>query len=192
MIASIQGKVIKKGNDHLVISVAGIGFQIFTTHEVVDNAQPGETLFLFSQLIVREDSLTLYGFVDEQEKVYFNLLLGVSGVGPRLAISILSTLSIDTINRSVLAEQAEIFNRVPGVGRKTAQKIIIHLQGKIQETAGEKSPVSGLKETDIEVLDALTALGYSIIEAQAAIQSIPRDTKDSVEERLLAALKYFS
>ncbi len=192
MIASIQGKVIQKGKDHLVISVAGIGFQIFTTHEVVDNAQLGENFSLFSQLIVREDSLTLYGFVDEQEKVYFNLLLGVSGVGPRLAISILSTLSIDTINHSVLAEQAEIFNRVPGVGRKTAQKIIIHLQGKIQESASEKSPVSGLKETDIEVMDALTALGYSIVEAQAAIQTIPRDTADSVEERLLAALKYFS
>ncbi|OJX41331.1 MAG: Holliday junction DNA helicase RuvA [Chloroflexi bacterium 44-23] len=192
MIASIQGKVIQKGNDFLIISVAGIGFQVFATHEVVDQAQVGDNISLFSQLIVREDSLSLYGFADYQEKVYFNLLLGVSGVGPRLAISILSTLSIDTINRSVISEQAEIFNRVVGVGRKTAQKIIIQLQGKIQVTEDEKAPVGGLKETDIEVLDALTALGYSIVEAQAAIQTIPRDTAESVEDRLLAALRYFS
>lgn len=192
MIASIQGKVIQKGNDFLVINVSGLGFQVFSTHEIVDKAQIGENYSLYTQLIVREDSLTLFGFADELEKQYFNLLLGVSGVGPRLAIAILSTLPIEAINRSVSSEQSEIFSRVPGVGKKTAQKIIIHLQGKIQTISGMPSISSNLKETDIEVLDALTALGYSIVEAQAAIQNIPRDTPDDVEQRLLAALKYFS
>lgn len=192
MIASIQGKVIQKGNEFLVINVSGLGFQVFSTHEIVDKAQIGENYSLYTQLIVREDSLTLFGFADELEKQYFNLLLGVSGVGPRLAIAILSTLPIEAINRSVSSEQSEIFSRVPGVGKKTAQKIIIHLQGKIQTISGMPSISSNLKETDIEVLDALTALGYSIVEAQAAIQNIPRDTPDDVEQRLLAALKYFS
>lgn len=192
MIASIQGKVIQKGNDFIVINVSGLGFQVFSTHEIVDKAQIGENFSLYTQLIVREDSLTLFGFADEMEKHYFNLLLGVSGVGPRLAISILSTLPIEAINRSVSSEQSEIFSRVPGVGKKTAQKIIIHLQGKIQSISGIPTIASNLKETDIEVLDALTALGYSIVEAQAAIQNIPRETPDDVEQRLLAALKYFS
>ncbi len=192
MIASIQGKVIQKGNDFIVINVSGLGFQVFSTHEIVDKAQIGENFSFYTQLIVREDSLALFGFADEMEKHYFNLLLGVSGVGPRLAISILSTLPIEAINRSVSSEQSEIFSRVPGVGKKTAQKIIIHLQGKIQSISGIPTIASNLKETDIEVLDALTALGYSIVEAQAAIQNIPRETPDDVEQRLLAALKYFS
>lgn len=192
MIATIQGKVVQKGTDFIVISVSGIGFLVFSTHEIVDKFQVGEVCSLFTQLVVREDALTLFGFGDEQEKQYFNFLLGVSGIGPRLALSILSTLPIESINRAVLSEQPEVFNRVPGIGKKNAQKIIIHLQGRISSSAGETQLTRGVKESDIEVLDALTALGYSIIEAQSAIQMIPRDTENSVEARLLAALKYFS
>lgn len=192
MIASIQGRVIQKGHDFVIISISGIGFQVYATHEIVDRVQIGEMCALFIHMIVREESITLFGFGDEQEKVYFNLLLGVSGIGPRLALSILSTLPIESINRAVLSEQPETFNRVPGIGKKNAQKIIIHLQGKITAASGENPLNSGVKEADIEVLDALTALGYSIIEAQTAIQMIPRETEKSVEARLLAALKYFS
>jgi Holliday junction DNA helicase RuvA len=92
----------------------------------------------------------------------------------------------------VLSEQPDIFARVSGVGKKTAQKIIIHLQGKIQSDSGIGLATSQIKDTDIEILDALTSLGYSIVEAQAAIQSIPMDYSPELEERLKAALKYFS
>lgn len=192
MIASIHGKVINKGSDYLLISVEGLGFQIFSTHETVNKGRLGENYFLYTQMIVREDAISLYGFESEIEKHYFNLLLGVSGVGPKMALAILTTLSLDLINQSVLSEQPEIFARVSGVGKKTAQKIIIHLQGRIQSETGIGLVSSRIKDTDIEILDALTALGYSIVEAQAAIQSIPSDFSMELEDRLKAALKYFS
>lgn len=192
MIASIQGKVIAKGVDYLLISVEGLGFQVFSTLETVNKGRIGEIFFLFTQLIVREDSISLYGFETEIEKKYFNLLIGVSGVGPKMALSIISTISLDLINQSVLSEQPEIFARVSGVGKKTAQKIIIHLQGKIQSETGLSFISPTFKDTDLEILDALTSLGYSIVEAQAAIQSIPKETPIEIEDRLKAALNYFS
>jgi len=192
MIASIQGKIIQKGNDFLVITLSGLGLQVFTTKETCETSSIGEIIFLFTQFIVREDSLSLYGFVSEVEKEYFNLMLGVNGVGPRLALSIVSTLSIDAINRAVSAEQFEVFSRVPGVGKKTAQKIAIHLQGKINEETDILGIKSTYQDVDLEVLEALTTLGYSVVEAQSAIQYIPKDVPRDVEERLRVALQYFS
>ncbi len=192
MIASIQGKIIQKGNDFLVITLSGLGLQVFTTKETCETSSIGEIIFLFTQFIVREDSLSLYGFVSEVEKEYFNLMLGVNGVGPRLALSIVSTLSIDAINRAVGAEQFEVFSRVPGVGKKTAQKIAIHLQGKINEETDILGIKSTYQDVDLEVLEALTTLGYSVVEAQSAIQYIPKDVPKDVEERLRVALQYFS
>ncbi len=102
----------------------------------------------------------------------------------------LSVLSVDAIRRAVLSEQSEVFARVPGVGKKTAQKILLHLQGKI---SGEGlADVAGMGDADAEVLEALTSLGYSVVEAQAALQSIPRDAAKDVEERLRLALQYFN
>jgi len=192
MIASIQGKIIQKSNDFLVITLSGLGLQVFTTKETCETSSIGEIIFLFTQFIVREDSLSLYGFVSEVEKEYFNLMLGVNGVGPRLALSIVSTLSIDAINRAVSAEQFEVFSRVPGVGKKTAQKIAIHLQGKINEETDILGIKSTYQDVDLEVLEALTTLGYSVVEAQSAIQYIPKDVPKDVEERLRVALQYFS
>ncbi len=191
MIAAIRGEVIQKEPEAIVVSVSGIGFAVFVTKELLEKCRIGETVGLFSQLIVREDSLTLFGFEREVEKRYFNLLLGVSGVGPKLALSVVGTLSVDAINRAVSSEQSEIFSRVPGVGKKTAQKIVIHLQGKIEADA-----VAGMgaafEDVDVDVIAALTALGYSIIDAQAAIQSIPRDASKNLEDRIRIALQYFS
>lgn len=192
MIASIQGKIIHKGSDYLVINLGGIGLQIHTPRETYELSNTGDIKFLHTQLIVREDSLTLFGFENEIEKDYFILLLGVNGVGPRMALAIISTLSIDAINRAVATEMYDIFARVPGVGKKTAQKIAIHLQGKIKsdiEMLGLKAPHL---DVDLEVMDALISLGYSVVEAQAAIQFIPKDTSDVVEERLRVALQYFT
>lgn len=191
MIAAIRGNVIGRGDDHLVIETGGIGFKVFTTQDVAMRIVVGDPVFLFTNLVVREDSLSLFGFETEEVRDLFILLLGVNGVGPRLALAILSGMSPDAIRRSVLSEQPDLFARVSGVGKKTAQKIILYLQGKI---SGEM-PVSlepGTIEVDAQVLDALTGLGYSIVEAQAAIQSIPRGSSSDVETRLRLALQYFS
>jgi Holliday junction DNA helicase RuvA len=191
MIASIQGEVIQKATDSLVVVISGMGFLVFVSNEMVEKTKLGEHVNLYTQLIVREDSLTLYGFEREIEKRYFNLLLGVSGIGPKLALAIISTLSIDAINRAVTAEQSEVFSRVSGVGKKNAQKILIHLQGKIYEDQ-LGSFDSTFVDLDVDVMSALTSLGYSVVESQAAIQSIPKDAPEELEERIRIALQYFS
>jgi Holliday junction DNA helicase RuvA len=141
-------------------------------------------------LVVRQESLALYGFESREEREYFILLLGVDGVGPKLALSMLSVLTPEAIRRMVFQEQPELFTRVPGVGKKTAQKIFLQLQDRIPASAGFEG-YTHASEVDSEVLSALTTLGYSVVEAQQALQSIPRDVPQDVEERLRLALRYF-
>ena len=191
MIASLNGRVADKGADFAVIQVGGMGFQVYIPSPQIGELRIGETVFLHTYLVVREDSLTLYGFSSGEEREYFILLIGVSGVGPRLALATLSTLNPDAIRRAVLSEQTEIFTRVPGIGKKSAQKISLHLQDRIQAIDGLE-PVVAMDDTDTQVLEALIALGYSVVEAQAALQTIPRDAPDDVETRIRLALQYFS
>jgi holliday junction DNA helicase RuvA len=188
MIASVEGEVIAVGEGTLVIRVGGVGLRVNIPNQL-KSVRPGERVMLHTHLIVREDLLALYGFETEADCEFFNLLLGVNGVGPRIALAILSALSVDAIRRAVLSEQVEIFSRVPGVGKKTAQKILLHLQGKVSGTLDQTMPTL---DVDAEVLEALTGLGYSVIEAQAALQAIPRDAEKDVETRLRLALQYFS
>lgn len=191
MIASIRGRVLETLIDSVVIEVGGVGLQVYVPAPLKDTLRRGDSAFLHTYLVVREDALTLYGFEHLEGREFFQLLLTVNGVGPRLALAILSTLATDAIRRAVFHEQAEVFSRVPGVGKKTAQKILLQLQDKIVPEIGLE-PVGALAEGDGEVLDALTSLGYSVVEAQAAIQSIPRDAPQDVETRLRLALQYFS
>lgn len=192
MIATLEGEILATGEDNLVIRVGGIGLRVYVPAPLAHtNRETRSSVFLHTHLVVREDALTLYGFETEQERDFFNLLLGVNGVGPRIALAILSALEVDAIRRAVLAEQVDIFSRVPGVGKKTAQKILLHLQGKVG-SGDQLTTIAGLVDVDGEVLDALTALGYSIVEGQAALQSLPRDAAKDVETRLRLALRYFS
>ena len=190
MIATLQGEVIAAKEDYLIVRTGGIGLRVFVPLILRGAAKLGEDIFLYTHLVVREDSLTLYGFETDQDQWFFNLLLGVNGVGPRIALAILSTLSVEMIRRAVLSEQPDLFARVPGVGKKTAQKILLHLQGKVTGTL----EALGLPGSDIdsEVLDGLTGLGYSVVEAQSALQSIPRDAPKDLETRLRIALQFFS
>lgn len=191
MIATINGSVAYKDSDSVVVQVGGVGVEVFVPAQLSDGLSPGEAVSLYTHLVVREDSLTLYGFKTLEEKEYFGLLLGVSGIGPRLALAALSTLNPDAIRRAVVHEQAEVFSRVPGVGKKTAQKVLIHLQDKVH-AGDDLSPVAAMTDADTEVLEALVSLGYSVVEAQAAIQTIPKDAEPDVEARLRLALRYFS
>jgi Holliday junction DNA helicase RuvA len=153
----------------------------------------GRTAFLHTHLIVREDALTLYGFSNLEQRGLFELLLTVQGVGPRLALSVLSSLSPEVLRRAVVNEQAEVFSRVRGVGKRTAEKIVFTLKDKLGAEIGGLTAITPISELDTEVMAALTALGYSIVEAQAALQTIPKDaSKTDVEERLRLALQYFA
>jgi Holliday junction DNA helicase RuvA len=191
VIASLSGNILHVEGTSATVEVGGVGLLVNLPAPLADRLRPGESVFLHTQLIVRQDSLALYGFESMEGRQFFNLLLSVDGVGPRLALSILSTLNPDAIRRAVFNEQGEIFSRVPGVGKRTAQKILLYLQDRITSVEG-LAPVALISDVDGEVLNALTALGYSVVEAQAALQSIPRDAPQDVETRLRLALQYFS
>ena len=191
MIASISGHILEVDSDSLVVEVGGVGLKIFAPAPARDRAHPGETRSYYTYLVVRQDALALYGFETKEERHFFELLLTVNGVGPKVALSVLSVLSPDAIRRAVFHEQPEVFSRVPGVGKKTAQKILLQLQDRIPVEAGLE-PIAMISDADTEVLAALTSLGYSVVEAQTALQSIPRDTPQEVEVRLRAALQYFT
>lgn len=190
MIYSLSGKIFSITNDSIILDVNGVGFEVFVNKNLLDNHQIGDHLLLLIHMVIRQDLLALYGFESNEEKSVFNLLIGADGVGPKLGMAILSNLSMDNIRNAVLAEKPEYFVRVPGVGKKTAQKIIIHMQGKFPDIAGyvQTDTCSG----DDEVIDSLVALGFSVVEAQTAVQSIPRDFSEDIEERLRYALQFFS
>jgi Holliday junction DNA helicase RuvA len=190
MIASLTGTIQHKDADSIIISVGGVGLRVYVPAPTRDQLQTDTTIFLHTHLVVREESLTLFGFETKETCEMFVLLLGVDGVGPRTALSILSALSPDAIRRAVFNEQSEVFTRAPGVGKRTAQKMLLYLQDKIKPADGLEKMAS-VSDVDTEVLAALTALGYSIVEAQAALQRIPRDTPQDVETRLRVALQYF-
>lgn len=191
MIALLSGVVREIEEDALVVENQGIGYLVYVPKPLGDRLRVGEQVLLYTQLLVREDSLTLVGFDTVEARKLFNLLVSVSGVGYKLALSILSTLSRDVFRSAILQNQVDVLSRVPGLGRKTAQKIILALQDKIRGE-GDWDQLAAFSDVDGEVLTALTSLGYSVVEAQAAIQSIPKDTPQELETRLRLALSYFS
>ena len=191
MIASLQGQVIQIGEDNLVVEVGGIGYLVYVTEFLVQSQRRGEAVSLLTHLVVREDSLTLFGFQEQEEVSLFQELIRVNGVGPRLALETLSTHNPDVIKRAVLNKQEEIFAQVSGIGKKTAQKILLTLEDRISFTdAMVISPeTAGI---NAEVQQALVTLGYSVLEAQAALQTLPEDAPMDLETRLTTALRFFS
>ncbi len=191
MIATLRGEISQVEDHALIVEVGGVGLRVFVPAPLLGRARAGETVFLFTHLVVREDSLALYGFEAQADRDLFTLLLSVDGVGPKVALSVLSTLSLDAVQRAVFAEESELLSRVPGVGKKTAQKIVLYLHDRLKPS-DTLAKVAALSDVDSEVLAALTALGYSVVEAQTALQSLPKDAPQEAEERLRLALGYFS
>ena len=191
MIASIQGKLLVIGEDHLIVDVGGIGYQVFVPAPLLVKSRRGEKTSLFTHLIVRQDALTLFGFQDQEDLFIFQQLIKVNGVGPRLALETLSTHSSEIIKRGVLQKQEAIFSQVPGIGKKTAQKILLSLEDRIpyDEEFVVEPEVEGI---NAEVQEALISLGYSVLEAQAALQNVPNDAPLDLETRLTLALRHFS
>jgi Holliday junction DNA helicase RuvA len=191
MIATLRGEITQIEDGALVIEVGGVGLRVLVPAPLRERLKVGEAAFLYTHLIVREDALTLYGFEASADRELFNLLLGVDGVGPRVALSVLSTLNLDTVQRAVFSDDSDLLSRVPGVGKKTAQKIVLHLHDRLKPVSGLER-IAAMSDADGEVLAALTALGYSVVEAQTAIQALPKDAPQDVEERLRMALQQFT
>ena len=190
MIASLRGEIVQIEENALIVEVGGVGMRVFAPAPLRDKLKVGEMTLVHTHLIVRETELSLYGFESVADRTLFVTLLGVDGVGPKVALSVLSTLSIDAVQRAIFNEESDLFSTVPGVGKRTAQKIALYLQDKLKPT-GPLQAVAAMSDADSEVLAALTTLGYSVIEAQTALQSLPKDAPKDVEERLRMALQYF-
>ena len=148
----------------------------------------GRSLNLFTHLVVKETELSLYGFDSEEDLRLFEILLDVNGVGPKVGLSILSTLSPDVLKGAIAREETAVLQRVPGIGKKTSERIMFHLRDKLDLTA-EVGAMPFISDVDADVIDVLTSLGFSIVESQMALQNIPRDVT-GIEARVQLALQY--
>ena len=191
MISRLRGVVESISKDAVVVGVGGVGFLIHPSAAARGRlngvGQPAE---FFTHLHVRENELSLYGFSSEEEHALFELLLTVKGVGPKVALAVLASGSPDTLRAAIANDQPDVLTRVPGVGTRTAKAIVLHLKDKVGAGLAA-APVAYLTDTDAEVISALTSLGYSVVEAQTAVASLPRDPSMPVDERLRQALAYF-
>lgn len=194
MIRLVRGTIVTRDNNHVVVDVGGtgggIGVQVFVPEPTAVEMQLNMPVSLHTHLVVRETELSLYGFNSEDELHIFELLLSVNGVGPKVAMATLSTLTPDAIRMALANDEAAVIARVPGIGKRTSQKIVIELRDKVEPPTGFESLTASV-DLDTEVIEALTTLGYSVVEAQRAVQQIPAEV-DKVEERLRIALSQFN
>ncbi|PJF49107.1 MAG: Holliday junction branch migration protein RuvA [Chloroflexi bacterium] len=190
MISRIRGVVLSLKPPTAIVDVQGVGFRVWCSQAALDGLILGRPCDLHTHLIVREDGLALYGFAGEEEAELFSLLLSVQGVGARTALALLSKLPPEALRQAIANQQVEALARAPGVGKKTADKIIFALRGKLSGLDA-RPPSAPLSAMDAEVIAALTALGYSVVEAQQALASLPRDVPLDLEEKIRRALAYF-
>ena len=192
MIASLKGIVAATGKDFVVVQAGGVGFRVFVPQTLLDGLTgPGQEVTVFTHLHVRENELALYGCGSEEELALFRLLLSVSGVGPKVALAILSYLPPDRLRIAIAQEDVTMLARVPGIGPKTAKKLVFNLKDKVAAELPPGGPRLALTEANADLIAALTSLGYSLTEAQEAIRALPREPLP-LEERVRLALAYFA
>lgn len=190
MIYSVSGKLVLKSDNFVVIETGGLGLKLAVSAATIKNLPPtGATVKLFSHFQPRENAMELYGFLSEDELKYFEMLISVSGVGPKSALAILDVARLDELSAAIKEGRPDLLTRASGIGRKTAERVIIELRTKVQ------SATSGLvvekMETDSDLIEALSNLGYRREDARAAVAKT--DPKLSgIEERLRAALAVLS
>lgn len=190
-IAHLRGTVAERGPDWLIVEVGGLGLRVYVPSSTLAAVgAPGDRVALHTHLQVREDGLALYGFASADDLRLFELLIGVSGVGPRLALALLSALPSDQLAAAIAQGDAPRLTSVPGVGRRTAERLVLELRDKLQEYAAlAAAPVAG---RDADVVAALMGLGYSRAEAEAAAAGLPADPSLATEERIRLALQHFA
>jgi Holliday junction DNA helicase RuvA len=188
MIASVQGRIQALRAQALIVQVGGVGLLVRVPDSVLDGAQVGHIVELYTHLYVRESELALYGFGTEEEHDIFTTLLGVSGIGPRTALAVLSTFSPEVLRSAITQGDVGMLTRIPGIGRKTAERMMLDLKDKVGAPSGVAWSMAAMREGDAEVINALTSLGYSLGEARDALAAVPVETK-ALDERILAALR---
>jgi len=183
MIASISGKINKLNGNILIVEAGGIGYRVFVPVNYADNLKLGEIIKLHTHQHIREDILDLFGFLTEAELTFFEKLISVSSVGPKSALAVMSIAQVADLEKAILQEDLDFLTSISGVGKKTAQRIVLELKGKIVDQ-GDSSLSSG----DKEVMEGLVNLGYTVKEVKEVINKIPKDTKGTAE-RIKTALK---
>ena len=192
MIAAIKGRLVGRMGESLLIDIGPLVLQVHTSGTTIaDAGEPGAEVRLHTHLHVREDQIALYGFGTTEELALFNLLLNVTGIGPRVAANILGATRPEPLLNAITAEDVAFLGRLPGVGKKTAARIILDLRGKLASIGGT-SAVAVAGSVDNEVVEALQALGYTAAEANLAVARLPRGSSASAEERIVAALQSMS
>jgi Holliday junction DNA helicase RuvA len=173
MIGSINGKLILKADKFVIIEANGIGYKINVSPDTVTKFintknSINDTVFVWTHLHVREDALDLYGFIEKEELDFFEMLISVSGIGPKGALTILGVASIETLKKAISSNDTSYLTKISGIGRKTAEKIIIELRDKVG-----KNDTDTNMQNELDALEALKSLGYSQNEARDALKKIP-------------------
>jgi holliday junction DNA helicase RuvA len=184
MIARLRGRAVANTPEGLIVDVGGVGYLVAATPSAVRTADGGDEVSLHTYLHVREDVLQLYGFADASERELFVQLLSVNGVGPKVALSIVSGSPVDELRRAIALEDAARFQAIPGIGKKTAERIVLELKEKLAAGAPEPAASTG---PHLVAREALIELGWSVVEAEQALAQTDPDA--SPEERVREALK---
>jgi Holliday junction DNA helicase RuvA len=188
MIASLRGTVTARRGDGVVLDVGGVGYLLHATRAALRRCEAGGEVRLETHLHVREDALQLYGFADAGERELFELLLGVSGVGPKVALAIVSGSPADELRRAIALEDTARFEAIPGIGRKTAQRVVLELKEKLGPVSAAPAPAAGAPaDGHLLARDALVELGFTIHEAEQALART--DAAAAPEERVRQALR---
>ena len=190
MIGRLSGLLAEKSPPHLLVDVNGVGYEVDVPMSSFYNLPAiGERVTLLTHFVVREDAQVLYGFLTHDERATFRLLVKISGVGPRTALAILSGLSVSELAQAVTLQESARLVKVPGIGKKTAERLLLELKGKLGDALAAPASVSAGAQTDI--LQALLALGYNDREAAAALKALPPDVSvsDGIKHALRALAK---
>ena len=203
MISYIRGTLAEKNEDSAVVEAHGVGYQIFVPVPVLSELPPlGESVKIYTYFSVREDGMSLFGFLSRQDLAMFKQLIGVNGIGPKSALGILSACRPDVLRMAVASGDAKTISRAPGVGPKTAQRIILDLKDKIrpedvlagglEESLAVPEEISGVGQAGKEAVEALTALGYSAAEAAGAVKKVKITEEMTAEDVLKGALRHLA
>ena len=191
MIATLEGKLEYCGVDSAIVKVGGVGVRVYLPRSDLPKlGNIGDKVSLYTHLHVREDNLSLYGFVSSEEAALFKNLISVSGIGPKVAMALLSGLSVEQLATAIVGGNVDLIDQVPGVGKKMANRLIVDLKSKLEQEWKETAVL--LAPGDSDAIAALTSLGYSLREATQAVSSIPDSPELSLEEKVRAALQRLS
>ncbi|MFH1909834.1 MAG: Holliday junction branch migration protein RuvA [bacterium] len=190
MISYIKGQVLVKNDKSITLVNNNIGYEIFVVDKLLDKIKNGDEIELYTYLRHSDDNMSLYGFKGKDELGFFKLLISISGVGPKSALGVLEVAKLTDIKKAILRDDASILYKVSGVGKKTAERIVVELKNKLDKMPLMDKEID-LSDIDTETFDALTGLGYSQSDVREALRQIP-ETAEKMEEKIKASLKFLA